>query len=583
MSKKISRGYRGKIFFISAARAVGVALAIAAVAGCAPNGSQVPTDVVNVPTCSVPPATVATWFKSGSISKDGEVTPADSVNFTNHPNCDFYVWSERMFLWLTSPAPANYGGGGGRIFASPAFFDVSPAANDLRTLIPHRGTPLRFQVRTSQVGAHALPMIHDRIGRLFEVAPTPLSARQLPEIRDARGELVEIQRSALNDKGEPQFFDTQNRLIDFHRTPPEPSRPDNIAVVQKFTVANKTFFIDAFGNVLEGEQAEADDGVLVAQNNSLVYYTIEVNDVYGYFVSGVNATPASITATFFPTSAAEVTPIQAYATTKGAGTFPDPEALAVELKTSWVEATGLPANCNYITMQAEVPVYNMSDPAHWKEMGTATKNLAMVGMHVVGSTNGHHEMIWATFEHICNAPNSGYTYNGSTSGKAGPTETGPWLFSSTNTPSAMPNVPRQFFNSTVTPMQIDANMSQTTYPHTVGPADIVRTFPWGMPGSNAISNTEVIAVDHSALPQLASGDLRANYILTGATWTIGGVINGTQVGTNQLANTTMETYQQGTNCFACHNNPTPADPKGNLGLPQGRGLSHIFGEIQSLP
>ncbi len=35
--------------------------------------------------------------------------------------------SEQMFLWLISPAPAKYGGGGGgRIFNSPAFYDVSP-------------------------------------------------------------------------------------------------------------------------------------------------------------------------------------------------------------------------------------------------------------------------------------------------------------------------------------------------------------------------------------------------------------------------------------------------------------------------
>jgi hypothetical protein len=240
-------------------------------------------------------------------------------------------------------------------------------------------------------------------------------------------------------------------------------------------------------------------------------------------------------------------------------------------------------------MQAEVPVYDTSDPAHWKEMGTATKNLAMVGMHVVGSTAGgstgvpHREMIWATFEHLCNAPNAGYTYNGSTDGEAGPSETGPWLFSSTNTPSATPNVKRQSFNSAVTPTQIDADPSQTTYPHTVGPVDIVRTFPWGMPGDNASSNTEVIAIDHSVLPQLSGGDLRGYYILTGATWTPNGMPSGTPVGTNHLANTTMETYQQRTNCFFCHsNNPPPSDPKGNLGLPHGIGLSHIFGEIQSL-
>jgi hypothetical protein len=41
--------------------------------------------------------------------------------------------------------------------------------------------------------------------------------------------------------------------------------------------------------------------------------------------------------------------------------------------------------------------------------GQKTVNLAMVGMHVVGSTKGHPEMIWATFEHIGNAPNDDYS------------------------------------------------------------------------------------------------------------------------------------------------------------------------------
>jgi hypothetical protein len=50
--------------------------------------------------------------------------------------------------------------------------------------------------------------------------------------------------------------------------------------------------------------------------------------------------------------------------------------------------------------------------------------------------------------------------------------------------------------------------------------------------------------------------------MTGATWTIGGNAPNAnnQVGTNKLANTTMETYQQGSdptkntglNCFGCH-------------------------------
>lgn len=558
-------------------------LALLALAACSP-GSKVPSDVANVPTCSVPPATVATWFKSGAVSLDGEVTPADSANFTNHPNCDFYVWSERMFLWVTSPTPPNYGGGGGRIFASGAFFDVSPAdASQHRTLIPHKtGKLVKLALRDSQLGAHELPLMHDKRGRLFEVLPTPKGPTGKPMIRNAQGEFVEIARATLDRSGQPLFFDTAGEVINFHRDRPKDQKQDKIPLVQKFDIEKKTFFIDGFGVALEAEQAEADDGILVGQNNSLVYYTVEVNDVFGYLASGFNSMPAVLTPTSFPLSAADVVPIQTYATSKGAGTFPDPEALAVELKTAWVEATSLPAGCNYITMDAEVPTYDTTDPAHWVQNGTATKTLAMVGMHVVGSTVGHPEMIWATFEHICNAPTTAYTYNGPAPNQPGPAEHGPWLFSSSDAP-ASPNVRRQGYNAGATPPQIDENAFQSTYPHTVGPADIQRTMPWGIAGSNSTSNTQVIATNQTVLSQLAAGDPRANYIMTGATWTAGGGVNGFQVGTNVLANTTMETYQQGTsNCFDCHNNPT-MDPKGDLGLPGGIGLSHIFGEIEPLP
>jgi hypothetical protein len=87
---------------------------------------------------------------------------------------------------------------------------------------------------------------------------------------------------------------------------------------------------------------------------------------------------------------------------------------------------------------------------------------------------------------------------------------------------------------------------------------------------------------------LAAGDVRKNYILTGATWTIGGAPpnggppNGNEVGTSMMCNTTMETYQQGTNttkvgtnCFDCHSGNMLGDPSGN-------GLSHIFGTLKPL-
>src|SRR3954466_15203067 len=75
--------------------------------------------------CSISAGTINGWFKSGTASLNGVVNPANSVSFPNAPNCSFYEWSHHMFLWLTSPSPAIYGGGGGRIFESSAFFDVS--------------------------------------------------------------------------------------------------------------------------------------------------------------------------------------------------------------------------------------------------------------------------------------------------------------------------------------------------------------------------------------------------------------------------------------------------------------------------
>lgn len=90
-------------------------------AGCAT--TFVPSDAKAICTVTTNGAPAfASWFESGTVTLNGVVKPANSVTFPNTPNCSFYQWSEQMFLWMTSPAPATYGGGGGRIFDSPAFF-----------------------------------------------------------------------------------------------------------------------------------------------------------------------------------------------------------------------------------------------------------------------------------------------------------------------------------------------------------------------------------------------------------------------------------------------------------------------------
>src|SRR5882724_6882580 len=151
-----------------------------AVWGASAHAQTLPTNPAT--TCTVMPPMFASWFQSGRPSLNGVVNPADSVTFNPSSNCTFYQWSEQMFLWMTSPAPASYGGGGGRIFDSPTFYDVSPAnAQGQRTFIPHvPGFIHPLAIRAAQVGPHHLPVVLSKAGQLLEVEPAPPNA--VPQI-----------------------------------------------------------------------------------------------------------------------------------------------------------------------------------------------------------------------------------------------------------------------------------------------------------------------------------------------------------------------------------------------------------------
>jgi len=247
------------------------------------------------------------------------------------------------------------------------------------------------------------------------------------------------------------------------------------------------------------------------------------------------------------------------------------------VKSSWIDTTGLPNASNYITIQAEVPTYNTSNPSLWVQTGTHTATLALVGMHVVGSVNGHPEMIWASFEHFSNAPNEAYDYlDGGGVQKTVPRDTsGNWLFTTPGSTGPFDN--KHMFQS--------GSNIQAASGFTVTPSDTIRWKAFGAASNlspnplvtTAGSNTEVISVNNSVLGQLLGADIRKNYYMLGATWTIGGAAPtagvpmpgspGNQVGTSRLENATLETYDQGTsssttggglNCMACHQSSTNA-------------------------
>jgi hypothetical protein len=583
--------------------AVGLALMTLASGGSTPAVAQtIPSDAQA--TCTVPGPTFLGWFQpasvvNGQVVVNGIANPANSVTFPNSPNCSFYQWSYQMFLWLTSPAPPTYGGGD-RIFDSPVFYDVSPPdATGNRTFIPHTPGLIRFLgVREAQLGPDRLPIVVDKTGRMFEIEAPQAAPSGKPIVLNRSGNAVEIESAAV-ENGKAVFRDKAGKPIAGAKpafrprlsiTRPSQLQIGNAAILQRFNIGGIPVFVNSAGAVVEVEQGQAGGGqVLEAQNGSLIYYAIMVNDVYAYFLTGAKNGGITPMPTQFPTTQTQLNQITTFASAHGK-TFPDPEALAVELKTSWIEAAGLPNLNNYITMMATVPTYDKSNPNQWVPNGQKTVQLALVGMHVVGSTAGHPEMIWATFEHFGATPNATYTYN-STSGPnpktVSQTTAGTWLFSATNSSGPF-NVPHMRLSGTsIVPLS----------PNSISPSDTLRIKPWGgasnaspnpLDPTVAASNTEIISIDHSVSTQMPAGDVRNNYFMTGATWTIGGAApsgnfgnpgnpSGNAVGTSQLNNTTMETYQQGTppfnsfgaNCFLCHGTNTTS-------------VSHIYGGLQPL-
>lgn len=573
--------------------ATAAALLMTALAAIAPAQAQtIPTDPK--PTCTVPAATFKAWFQSGNPTANGVVLPANSVTFPNTPNCSFYQWSMQMFLWLTSPAPVTYGGGG-RIFDTSTFFDVSPPdQNGVRTFLPHfPGFIRRLDLRAAQPGAGGDPVVFAKDGRLLQVAPAQIGPTGRPLIRDQAGNLVEIGEARLDASRKPQFIDRLGKPIVHELAPAALEarrlqlRPSGPLLARKFIINGNPIFIDPFGNVIETEEGQAGgNGVLQARTGSLVYYISMVNDVYAYFLTGVKdnqITPG----TNFPTTAADLNKIVTFANQHGRS-FVDANALAIEVKSAWVEAGNLPNLSDYVTMTATIPTYDQSNTNQWTPNGQKTVTLALVGIHVVGSTAGHPEMIWATFEHFGNTPNATYTYTDTmnTLKTVAQNTTGTWLFAASGTTGPF-NQPNMTYQS---PNIVAAS------PHTISPSETLRSKSWGaavdvspnpLDVSATASNTEIIAINNSVSGQLINPDIRKNYFMTGSTWTIGGAspipqpcgtTPGCEVGTSQLANTTMETFQQGPNntvaqgsskCFSCHVTNTTS-------------VSHIFNGLKPL-
>jgi hypothetical protein len=607
------------------------------------NGTgQVTGACVNLPSDPVSPcgpssALFNSWFEPSSLVNgvpkvDGVVKPADSVAFsTSLQNCTFYDWSEQMFLWATSPAPVTYGGGG-HIFESPTFYDVSPEVNGHRTLTPHlAGGLIDANARVAPRGSHgfaAVTLVGKRSGpfkrvSLAEVVPSPTGPHGLAVVDTPAG-LVEVARVERDAKGKRvRFFADEAGAVPIRGGKPQfPVELRKAPVVQKFIdqVTGDPVFVDRSNRIIKTEQGEAGGGqVLMTQHDayttnkgSLVYYGVHVNDVYAYFRTGIvngEITFNPLLPLLFPVNQPDLNKVIAFAAAHGK-TFADPNALAVELKTAWVRAKDLKDVESYITTFGTVPKYDETSPTKWTKIGTETVKLALIAMHVVGSAAFHPEMIWATFEHVCNAPNEAYEYMapGNTKLLVPRDSSGDWLLCQNPVPAAGP------FNRPHMAMVGEdiEGLTTSSVSFFISPSDTLRMKAWGaafnarpnpLVATAAASNSDIIKVNNAVRGMLPSGDVRGNYIMTGATWTADGFppkgpfgvatggISGKEVGTSQLANATMETYQQGpdnllgtgANCFACHSGVNPHATGSQAGKPTNSVfVSHIWDTLDPL-
>ncbi|WP_415920230.1 hypothetical protein [Tateyamaria sp. SN6-1] len=364
-----------------------------------------------------------------------------------------------------------------------------------------------------------------------------------------------------------------------------------------------------------GEITQAGGGTLMSQAKSLVYYGVHTNDIYADFLTlQKNEQPADMVN--FPISATELEIIEKYVASVGLDAPVAPETLALELKTSWVDAATLPDAGAYITMPAVVPAYTAnSDNTVWTPNGTQDITLALVGMHVVGTVQDHPEFVWATFEHLNNAPDATYYYT-NTGGDtvAWPFDSsGSYTFLATGGTVDGANVECMTTKTNTTTNQVEivaeTKDGASVCEGGIVPSDTVRLRPWGSIAytpddvtngtvtqdvyDKAITNnTELVSLNTDVLSQLSSDDPRANYVQTGGIWTTtpsgGGDApipnqNGDQTaqmrGSLDLYNATMETYSQSfaNNCFVCHqlNDKAP----NSFGAFQ---LSHIYSELEPL-
>jgi hypothetical protein len=324
------------------------------------------------PTCIVAADEFKSWFAGGLVAKDGIVLPANSLAFSAPATelCPFFKWSTQMFLWLTSPV------GTGHVFSTRQFYEVLPVQNGTRTLrLPETPGQLAGLAPTiTQRGPKGQEVVFDSAGKIHDVV-RPEGGRLV--LFDAANQLAEVGEVRAESDGKPQLLDKSGKSIQFKPAQngapllldaagplrDRSGKPIDLAP-RTVTVNGKPALLTTSGAVLPTEQGQADDTVLMSQNQSIVYYLIQVNDVLAYFRTGAKDGKITPAPTSFPTTQDLLDKITAVAQQAPPPhtrpQFQDAVALTMEIKSSWVETKNLANPGDYITINTFIPDFTLS-------------------------------------------------------------------------------------------------------------------------------------------------------------------------------------------------------------------------------
>ena len=312
---------------------------------------------------------------------------------------------------------------------------------------------------------------------------------------------------------------------------PPTSPPPNPCYDADERQRDKRRFFDVRDAKLDEFQQAGPGGVLINQKGMVTYYEQYLDPTAASFIQGCHLN------------------IKSCASAPAAQTLRFPAA-AIELKVSWMPmAASDPNLAKYYT----VPQVTAWNPQANGGQGTCQTYdyVGLIGFHLVYTTPGHEEMVWASFEHEANAPDGPCT--GPTTPPAG---YGGWAFNDATSKDCS---------------QVNAWKKGTPPPYPVTQAFRNWAFGGGTPATVAI----VQSINGSMAGLLPADSVWQNYFLLGAVWTDGdlpavppGQPGANEVASTFLANVTMETFTQfpnpaptpppsfPINCFSCHNTST---------------------------